>query len=1347
MDMVKSFLTIFLFFTIATFHTHAQLEKLDYEQLLLGETANQNTVMAILQDQQGFMWFGTREGLYRYDGYQLRTFKHEYGNPNSITNNEIRNLMEDSKGNIWITTVYGGINVYNPKSDTFNSYQYDPQGKQTLSHNNTTAIYEDTDGIIWIGTYGGGLNRLDPKTGLFTVYKFEKNNPNSLGQDYISAIIEGSDGFLWIGLSGYGIDRFDKSKGTFTNYHIQFDDPNKTFRSNVIRKLYDDGDGNIWAATYYGLNKLHKASGDFKHWGQDASKGNGDKSLSLHGIAKGEKTSLWLSSYGNGIHEFDLQKEEFVFVPEIHQNTKNLFAIARDQTGILWLGTDHNGVYRYYDTPKFGFVSLPGLQSYISRIFMDKKGNKWFGTMGQGIYRINDTNEILIFNTDNGLSQNIVQDIAQDTNGDLWIATNGAGLNHFSPTTNTIYTYRYQHGNPKSLFHDSVFTTYMDPQGNFWVGTAAGLSFFDKTANQFTRLESSGEVWDILQVDRQLWVGTNNGLLIYGTDKNGHIIKPTEPTIIKTNGLLHFKVNCIFKNNDNEIFVGTNEGLNQYDPITNRFIDLNELYKMPYAKVTAMTQDQYHDYWLLTGKGLVHLNTKAMTFQLFDRSDGMNFPLESKAIYFDSSTNQILIGGLGGYYAFGPDDVKKNSYEPPLVLTDVSVLNEPVPIGKADTFSLNQTIGFTKEIGLSHKENTISFEFAALNYRSPEKNQYAYKLEGFNDDWIHTDVNRRFATYTNLDPGNYTFMVKGSNNDGVWSNTMASVKLNIAPPPWRTWWAYGLYGLAIVLALLFARRQITYRERLKGKLQLEHMALEKMQEIDALKSRFFTNISHEFRTPLTLIIGPLKRMLGQAKKQGQDKEQKDLDIMYRSSERLLRLTNQLLDLSRLEAGKLSLVKERKEIIKHIKVAIGSFNSLAEQKQIRFKQKTPEFGCIANIDLEKLENIIYNLLSNAFKFTPKNGNVTVEIKLVENSPQNELSIMVKDTGSGIEQEDLDKIFDRFYRSPESVQNEIEGTGIGLALTKELVALMGGTINVESKKNKGTTFYVTLPIEEASITAALVDEIEKNDTHTTAIDADREPSDAINSLPMILVVEDDADLRYYIKECLGSKDYKFVEAKNGKEGFERAKELIPDIILSDLMMPGMDGLAFCNLVKNHEPTNHIPFIMLTAKASEENRIEGLETGADDYITKPFDAKALHLKVKNGIRQQLLLQEKLRKDLLLEPTEKKVRSEHDRFINKLRALVDEYIDDTMLSIDFLSGELAMSRIQLYRKTQALTGLSPSGFVRMIRLKKAAQLLTQQWSNVSDIAFAVGFGSLSYFTKCFKDVYGTTPSDYAKS
>ncbi len=1334
--MTKSLMIKFFFFVTSSFLVAAQQEKLHYEHLLPGQTVNQNTVMAILQDRQGFMWFGTNEGLHRFDGYQLKTFRHEYGNPNSLSSDFIVRLMEDSKGNIWIATVHGGVNVYNPRLNSFCAYQHDAENPNTLSNNNVRSIYEDKEGMIWIGTIGGGLNKFDPKTESFTNYKHDKNDTNSIKQNYVTDIIEDSDGFLWIGLNGYGIDKFDKKKEKFTNYQIQLDNPTKTFRSNVIRDLYDDGNGNIWAATYYGLNKLNKTTGNFTHWAGDLSEKRGLKTPSLHGIVKSEKDYLWIITFGGGIHKFNLQKEEFVFVTDLHKTAKNLYTAYRDRTGIIWLGTDGNGVCRYYDIPKFNFVTIPGLQKYVSKIFVDNEGKKWLGTIGQGIYMINNDHQIQQINVNHGLSQNFVESITQDTIGNIWIGTNGAGLNCFDPTTYTFSVYRYQHGNPKSLYHDSVFTTYADPWGSLWFGTSAGLSFFDKTTNKsFGRMES-GSVHDILRIDKQLWLATGNGLLQYDIVANTLALSPVSAEI-SNKGILHRNVNCIFNNDKGETYLGTNGGVNLYDPKKERFVDVHKIYQMPYVEVTAITQDHHRNLWLLTNKGLLHLDRISKTAKFFDQSDGMKF--SSKAIYFDSSTSQILIGGIGGYYAFHPDAIIKNNYSPPVILTDVKLFNKSVSVEQTDRFSLGQTINFTEEIALSYKENMISFEFAALNYKAPEKNQYTFKLEGFDKDWIVTDASYRFATYTNLDPGNYTFMVKGSNNDGVWSDVPTSLKLIITPPFWKTWWAYILYTLMGIVALIFARQQIIRRERLRNKLQQEHLALQKMQEVNTLKSQFFANISHEFRTPLTLIIGPLEKML----RQRSNGKKKELTIMHQNAKRLLRLINQLLDLSRLETGKLTIKKEEKELIRFIRTITSSFDSLADQKKIQFKKQVPAKSCTALFDPDKLEKILYNLLSNAFKFTPEQGSVTIAITFNVSDPDHELLIFISDTGKGIENENLDTIFDRFYRTKESVKDEIEGTGIGLALTKELIDLMKGTIHVESEKGKGTVFRISLPIEILEMKSSIATNAKKKriEVFSEPLVEKEIPTD---SNPVLLIVEDNEDLRYYIRECLGNHNYQFIEAANGKEGLEKAMETVPNIIISDLMMPKMNGMELCKLLKTHERTNHIPFIMLTAKASKDSKMEGLETGADDYITKPFESKELTLKIKNFLQQQIILREKFKKELLTEPYEKGHPFQKDCFIDKLRLVIEKNIDDPDLTVDLLSKELAMSRVQLYRKTLAVTGLSPSDFIRIVRLKKASCLLQRQDNNVSDVAYAVGFNNLSYFTKCFRGMFGKTPSEY---
>ena len=631
-----------------------------------------------------------------------------------------------------------------------------------------------------------------------------------------------------------------------------------------------------------------------------------------------------------------------------------------------------------------------------------------------------------------------------------------------------------------------------------------------------------------------------------------------------------------------------------------------------------------------------------------------------------------------------------------------------------------------------------------MNFVNPERNQYKYKLEPYEEEWIETNASNRFARYTNISPGKYTFRVIGSNNDGVWNEEGATLVIVIAPPWWKTWWAYSLYGIVLAGLLIAARRNIIQRERLTSKLKLEHLELEKVQEIDKVKTNFFANISHEFRTPITLIQGPLKEMYKGTFKGDQ---RSVIGVMLRNVQRLSRLINQLLDLSKLETGKMKLHTSPVDLVQFLKETAASYESIADDKKIKYFFYPEVSELTAYIDAEKIEKVVHNLLSNAFKFTKEGGKVILNLK----AEGKHFSISVKDTGIGIPPDQLDKIFDRFYQVDSSQTREHEGSGLGMALAKELVELHHGTITVESLEGKGTTFTVRLPLGKEHLQKDEIvdqDDFKKSEIvyEDLVAESSGETEDEKSTVtaddhqPILLIVEDNADMRHYIRKTF-SDHYQVIEAANGKEGITKAEEIIPDLIISDVMMPEMDGYKFCERIKTKELTSHIPVILLTAKADRESKLTGLETGADDYLSKPFDADELKLIVRNRIEQRKKIRERFSREVTLEPKQIAITSFDEKFLNKVMTIIEDHIGDENFSIDELSREVGYSNMHFYRKLKALAGETPSQFLRTIRLKRAAELLRKKSDNVTQIAYSVGFSSLSYFNKCFKEQFGVTP------
>ena len=805
---------------------------------------------------------------------------------------------------------------------------------------------------------------------------------------------------------------------------------------------------------------------------------------------------------------------------------------------------------------------------------------------------------------------------------------------------------------------------------------------------------------------------------------------------------------------------------------------------MPHNVVWKILNDDRGNYWLSTRKGISKFNTDTKQFQNYDVSYGL--PENGFYMSNDCKTKngEMYFGSPGAVVRFHPDSIKNNPFIPPIVITTIKKFDQPV--------------SFRKEINLSYNENFLSFEFIALSYISPERNQYAHRMEGLDKDWVYSGT-RRFASYPNLDPGKYIFRVKGSNNDGVWNEAGTSIIIIISPPLWKTWWAYLTYGVLFIFALYGLRRYELNRLSFKNQVKTDEAVLKEREETDKIKSRFFANISHEFRTPLTLILGPAEKIISDTS----DDIKKDANIIKRNSRRLLQLINQLLDLSRLEAGKLKLEASKGNIVSFVKGVALSFESLSESKDITLKLQPEKEFIELYFDREKMMKILTNILSNAFKFTPEEGKITVSINIKPPfhppfdkggiSPHlpsftkggkkgGSVAIKIRDTGIGIASEEIPKLFDRFYQVDSSHTREYEGTGIGLALTKELVELHHGNIKVESEKNdpdkvgaglpegqvNWTEFTLEFPLgrehlkneeilaEEEIQTKAFLspNEVGMKNLYQESIDnktdsSSKTPQNDIvinEEKTIILVVEDNYDMREYIKESL-DVDYFIEEAVNGEQGVRKAEKIIPDLIISDMMMPKMDGNQLVKILKNDEKTSHIPIILLTAKAGHEDKLEGLEIGADDYLTKPFDIKELQVRIKNLISIRKKLQEKFSKTgYISKPPEKRLNSIDERFMKKVMDVIEQHLSEEDFSIEEFGNEVGMSRSQIHRKLKALSGKSASVFLRSVRLAKAKKMMEEQKGNISEIAYLVGFSSPSYFTKCFKDEFGNSPSEIIK-
>lgn len=1389
------FASVMLLFLLSVpFHLLAQKDNLKFERIQVVQGVRLGDILSLLQDSQGFMWFGTGDGLYKYDGYGLTPFKRDRLDSTSLGNNLIFSLYEDRSGTLWIGTAGGGLNRFDREKEEFTRFVRNPNDTHSLNSNVVRSIYEDSasPNTLWVGTWNG-LNKLDRNTGQFTrfLYDPETKNPGGPSNDGVLAIMEDRFGTFWVPTTGGGLNKLDRETGHLTRFVHDSGNPH-SLSSNTTWSIHEDRSGTLWIGTAKGLNRFdreHEQFIQFVHDPKNPRSLSNNRVLSIHEDRTG---TLWIGT-GSGLNILDPNTGQFIRLFHDPTNphslsSNSIWSILEDRSGTLWIGTS-DGVNRLdHGQQRFAhFAHDPGNPHSLSHksvgaIHEDRSGTLWVGTAG-GLNKLDrDTGQFRHFVHDpkntHSLSHNNVTSIHEDRTGALWVGTSG-GLNRFDRDTGQFTRFVYDPRNPHSLSANNVWSILEDRTGTLWIGTEpGGLNRFDREQESFTHFihdpvnsrSLGNNVVTSIHEGRAgiLWLGTGGGGINQYDRERKQFIRFVHDRD-NPRSLSHDWVGVVFEDRAGTLWSATwYGGLNKLDNDTKLFTLYTEKNGLPTNHICSIAEDEHGRLWLGTLNGLSHFDPQSETFRNFDVDDGLKNNWFNWNACIKSRSGELFFGGDNGIDYFHPDSVRDNPHIPPVVITRFTRYNSGDAEGKP---IIEKGISEKHHLDLSYDDRILTIEFAALNFRNAHKNQYAYKLEGFNEGWIQLG-SKHEVTFTNIDPGEYTLRVKGSNNDGVWNEDGASLRITIVPPWWRTRWAYGLYVLLLTAALYGLRHYELRRLQLRSALRIKNVEAEKLQEVDRLKSRFFASISHEFRTPLTLILGPIQKWLSEMQ---QSEMKADLRMVQRNARRLQQLIDQLLDLSKLEAGKMRLQARPEKIGELIRMITMTFESVAKQKGIDLQFQAPEEDIVAYVERDKLEKIVSNLLSNAFKFTPKGGRISVQLSVSSNelvesqlttlTTDRCLLITVKDTGVGIPQDQLDKVFDHFHQADNSATQG--GTGIGLALTKELVGLHHGKIAVESEVGKGTTFIVELPLGKEHLTAEEIAETVSSDQFSVIDEQSPEPGiqhpptreqshrsrdlDHYHSgqpttntqFPMVLIVEDHPDMRAYMRGCLEER-YRVIETEDGTQGVKQAHKHAPDLIISDVMMPEMDGFELCEKVKTDARTSHIPVILLTARASADSKVEGLETGADDYLTKPFEVKELQVRIKNLIEQRRSLRERFRRELVIEPAEVTVTSTDEAFLKKVMAAVEAHIDDPDFETDDLARESAIGRRQLNRKLRALTGQSVREFIRTIRLKRAAYLLQQQSGTVTEIAYQVGFNSIGHFAKVFREQFGVAPSEY---
>lgn len=1346
LKILRTGIRILFVFLLLPGMLYAQLK---FDHLSVEDGLSQSSVLSIAQDAKGFMWFGTRYGLNKYNTQNFKIYTQNSKDSGSLSSNDyISTLLADRSNTFWIGSG-GGLNKYVPETDSFEQIVHKSDDKFSLSGNAIYCMLEDKKGRIWVGT-NNGLNLLTDRKRNRFISIFKSNGNTSKGMK-IFATAEDVNGIFWLGTSKGLISlRYEGNKfqyNTFGNLNNFLNSINDNTISTIVA-----GDGNtLWLGTKHsGLIKFNKNDGSYRVITYTNKLGL--ISNSIRKIIVDKKGKLWIGTL-KGLSIFDPVTAQFMSYQHDSEDKSSLsqnsiYDIFQDKNGSIWIGTYYGGVnvvypnlmsFHIYQNSKY-YSSLSS--NVVSSIIEDKKHNLWIGTEAEGLnYYDRGNSKFHAYKNNpkdpNSPSSVLVKSIFEDKEGKIWIGYNQGGLDLFNAQSGTFKHFRNNRKNPASLSSNDVNSVFEDSFGRFWVGTNKGLNLFNNKRGTFELYSLNPKSEMILTIfedsQKNVWLGTENGPYIL--NKGSKVFK-NALTYKKENLFKETSVNCITEDSNGDIWIGLYQiKLIRYKPNSNHFISYQIKNGLPSNNVLGILEDNGGNLWISTDNGLSKFNLKKGTFKNHNTKDGLPGNEFNYGSFLKDSRGELFFGTLKGLISFFPNQVTENPSSAPVVFTGLKLFNNPVSANSTDHV-LKKDIGMTQEITFSHDQNIFTLDFAVLNYIRSNKNEYAYKLDGFEKNWNYVTIPS--ATYTNLPAGKYTFLIKGTNNDGVWSTNPAKLTINVLPPFWKTWWAYLLYA-AILAAILFVFiRFLVIRALLKSE-----------RDVHNMKLNFFTNISHEIRTPLTLILGPLEKLLKST--QNEPALNRQLIPIKNNADRLMRLITELMDFRKAETGHMKLYISPDNIIKFAKEIYLSFQNLAISRNIAYDFQSDTESIELFFDNDQLEKVLFNLFSNAFKFTPNGGKILVSV--IRDSDF--VKIKVTDNGKGIPLESQNKLFSNFYQIDEYGSHQI-GSGIGLALSKSIVELHNGSISFESNpvtkdKQGSTCFCVLLKTGKDHFCKAqlIKDYVADGGPVQDQLQSGTENISDMEVIPeaekryTVLVVEDNPEVRLFIKESLNSY-YHVLECCDGLEGWNTATESIPDLIISDVMMPRMDGLELCRKLKLDDRTSHIPVILLTARATYIHQVNGLETGADSYVVKPFSIQILELNVRNLLASREAMRQKFSQVLTLQPSNVIVDTYDETFLNKIIQIIEDNITDPDFGVPVLSSEAGMSQPVLYKKIRALTGLSVNNFVKSIRLKKAAQLLEQNRFTVYEVAYAIGFSDRKYFSKEFRKQFGQSPTEF---
>ena len=1318
------------------------------KQLGIEKGLSNNYVVSIAQDKQGFLWFATEEGLNKFDGTRFITYlKNEDLTRQGITGNELNCLLDDPQDSIlWIGTQRAGLNAYDYVNNTFLCYRHDGENPESLITDDVTKIVAATDGNLWITTYWRGVDYFDKKAGKFIHYNTQ--TVPGLASDNIWSVVDGGDGKLYMGHVHHGFSVLSLKDKKVKNFMHDPEDP-VSLPGNGVTCIYKDLSGNIWLGTDRGLALFNPEAENFIHFHHSED----GVPHTVFDIRQFDGNKLWIAMEFGGIAILDLTQRMFLSPDQVRfqyikegddeysLSNSTVRCLFQDSFKNVWAGMWGGGInFLSHESSYFNVYSYSPIQhsgsslnnKTASSVCVARDGKLWIGTDGGGINVFDKGKRVAVYKEETGdLTDNSIQAALCDSEGNLWFGSFMGGVDFYDVKKKSFHQIF-----PKDKTGEDVRALYEDAE-YVWIGTSNGIykvRLHDKGIADHYTVENN--LVRCISKDNlnRLWIGTfGGGLGVF--DEHFQCVKLFNVTSLFPSNT----INTVYMDSQNRMWIGTGEGLVCFP--SSQSWDY-KVYRseegLSNVHIRAITEDNHGNIWVSTNKGISCLLKDKEVFYNYDHWDNVpmgNFMSGSVA---EAKDGTLYFGSINGLCRFNPDQVLEKRESPAAIITEMRIFG---PLRDTDSNEKVMALEGQSEVRLSYMQNNFSVTFNIQNYALADQVEYAYMLKGLENSWYTvTDPNN--VTFRNIPPGNYCFQVKTRIRNQEWADEIASLDIRIDPPVWLTWWAKLFYILSGVSVLYFILHVYKKKLDMESLYELEKKNHEQEQELNNERLRFYTNITHELRTPLTLILGPLEDMQKSNSLSGKDSQK--ISVIHQSAIRLLNLINQILEFRKTETQNKKLCVSRDNLAALVHEIGLKYKELNRKPEIDFCLEIEQEDMSLFFDKEVVTIILDNLISNAIKYTEK-GTITLGLHQVVRNNIHHTEISVSDTGFGIAPDALPHIFDRYYQ--EGSEHQASGTGIGLALVKNLVVLHEGEIRVESSLNVGSTFYVSLLTDNTYPHVLHTDSTEKTSDEKGEKEENTEP--VHSGKRILLIVEDNRDICDYIVESF-SDDFEVRTAANGEQGLEQALGCIPDIIVSDIMMPVMNGIVMCRKLKEDLRTSHIPIILLTAKDSLQDKEEGYQVGADSYLTKPFSATLLHSRIHNLLESRKLLAERFNTNSILIDKRAAVTESMNKldneFLEKINKLIEDRLSSEKIDIGYLSDAMCMSNSTLYRKMKALTGLSTNEYIRKIKMQYAERLLLEGKYNISEVAFKVGINSTVYFRQCFKDEFGMAPSDYMK-